>query len=166
MKWERLLNKYPMRTMGICAVLVLCYSFVFLQTSSSSPMMAPTVQEAVDQSQYIVVGEYSGYSSDSHPIDYFYGPQASYRIVEHLKGEKLQGKIVIRYDFSDGSACIAPEDWAFSGQMMPKKASRWILFLQNSDNAGKVWNTYRGDYGRWPATQENLDQIRGLLKSP
>lgn len=46
---------------------------------------------------------------------------------------------------------------------MPKKGSRWILFL-NKDAQIKYWTTYRGPFGRWDANFENIQEAENALK--
>ncbi len=52
-----------------------------------------------------------------------------------------------------------------------EKNSRWILFLTNVGiyevptlkKRMEVYTTYRGDYGRIPATEENIHKIETLV---
>ena len=124
----------------------------------ASPMVAPTFEEALSKSEYVVVAEYLKYEKKG-PVDYFYGPFAIYRVVKVLKGKPLIGKIRVQYYFDDGSACIVPEGFKFNDTMMPAKGSQWILFLASKDSREKFWSTYRGDYGRWIATEDNLEKV-------
>lgn len=129
-------------------------------------MLAPTIEEAIESSQYIVVAEYSEYSKRwQHKIGYFYGPRATYKVSQTLKGNSPLLKVIrVRYDFHNGSPCIEPEKWTFDKKIMPHKGSLWILFLKSKDNEEDIWETYRGDYGRWEATDENLNKIKNQLK--
>ncbi len=124
----------------------------------SAPMIAPTFEEALSKSEHVVVTEYLKYEKRG-PVDYFYGPFAIYRVVKVLKGKSLIGKIRVRYDFDDGSACIVPEGFKFNDAMMPAKGSQWILFLTSKDSRQNFWGTYRGDYGRWTANEDNLKKV-------
>ena len=146
-------------------VLLICYACVLFSTNAySKPMFAPTIDEALKSSSYIVVAEYAGYSKHWNKIDYFYGPIATYKVIEILKGSTLPESIQIQYDFTDGSACIVPQNWNFNEKYMPKKRSRWILFLQSKSDKENIWKTYRGDYGRWEADESNIIKIEKQLK--
>lgn len=125
----------------------------------AKPMPAPTKEEAY-KSQVIVIAEYLGYKSHGK-IDYFRGPIAQYKTIRVLKGD-APASLNVRHDFSDGSACIAEVGWKFTDNLMPKKGSKWILFLKN-DNFAKEWTTYRGDFGRWKAKLENIKEVESSL---
>ena len=79
--------------------------------------------------------------------------------------------VELSYAFTDGSACIEPNEggtptFTFSETMMPAAGSRRILFLLPQDPGEKTASprtTYRGDYGRWEATPENLAKVRAAL---
>jgi|GEM_PF-1788155 len=129
----------------------------------AKPASTPTAEEAA-LSPVVVVCAYVGYDKES-PKTYFGGVQAEYRVVELLKG-KLSGKVPVNFDFHDHSPCLEPPDWKFEESLLPKPESRWILFLRPSEKAGDHFGTYRGSFGRWPATPENLARARKLLENP
>ena len=147
---------------GIYLSVVLCLLSVSVihSLAYAKDMYSPTLTEAIAQSQWIVVAEYVSYAA-SDEIGYFYGPLAKYKIINVLKGEQLKGNIQIGYEFHNGSACIELENWQFSDELMPKDNSRWILFLKNNEQG--AYATYRGDYGRWPASSENLQKVKEQL---
>lgn len=120
-------------------------------------MPSPTLAQGVEQCPLIVVARYQGYQA-SAKVDYFQGVTANYKVVRTLKG-KADGRLTVRYDFQDGSACLADPNWKFQPTMMPEKGSTWILLLRSSEPA----STYRGDFGRLKSTAENLKRIEALL---
>lgn len=127
---------------------------------TAKPMTAPTLDEAM-KSKWIVLVEYQGYEKSAH-LDYFGYVETSYTVLDVLKGEKLDKKIQVRYRFHDGSACLVPE-WKFDEKKLPKKSSRWILFLSSKD--AEFYEVYRGDFGRMEATPEILKTIQSKLVS-
>jgi hypothetical protein len=148
----------------------------------AKPMAAPNTEPlaampaahfgpAIKDSTAVVIARYRGYQLKG-PTDYMKGIDAFYQVEKVLyvkKGEKplaLKKPITIRYAFHDGSACIPEEGWQFKQSMMPVVGSQWILFLQKpiGKEPNKPYNTYRGDWGRKPATPENLEKIK--LPSP
>jgi len=145
--------------------LTLSVLITFLSVSNicAKPMDGPSPEEAVIQSDSIVVAEYLGYQNRGKEIDYFNGPCANYSIVKIIKGKKLSGIIKVKYDFQDGSACLADKNFEFTNGLMPAKRSRWILFLEGRDGLENIWLTYRGDYGRWLLNEDNLKKINNLI---
>lgn len=129
----------------------------------AKPASTPTAEEAA-QSPVVAVCSYVGYDKES-PKSYFGGVKAEFRVVELLKG-KLSGKVPVTFDFHDHSPCLEPPDWKFEEGMLPKAETRWILFLKPSEKAGAPFGTYRGTFGRWPATPENLARAKKLLENP
>jgi hypothetical protein len=139
--------------------------FILVSASvHSAPVLGPTEQEALEHSAFIVVAEHAGYSKKWFgKIDYFHGPLADYRVIQVLKGGALPKRIRVRYDFHDGSPCLSPPDWKFKEEFMPAKGSRWVLFLEEKSDRDDFWQTYRGDYGRWPANKANIDRVKKLV---
>lgn len=119
--------------------------------SEAKPMGAPDVKEAL-RVPLIVVARYLEYRSPATGISYFDAPTAHYRIEKVLKGKPITKELWVYYSFHDGSACIAPPDFKFLPAMMPRKDSRWLLFLQPVANTNK-WTTYRGNWGRQAESQ-------------
>ena len=154
------------KTLWFKAAVVVYFCFSLVPNTYSKLMRAPTFEEAVEWSKYIAIAEYSQYSIGGRKITYFDGPRATYKVIEILKGETLPETIEIQYKFTDGSACLRPKDWLFNDKIMPQKGSRWILFLLSEDHKEEnAWITYRGDYGRWTLTDENLNKIKNRLKT-
>ncbi len=126
----------------------------------AKPMLAPTKDQALNV-PFIAIAEYIGYKSEGK-VGYFNGPIARYRIIRLLKGDNLPEVLDLRYDFTDGSACLAEAGWKFTEDLMPKKSSRWILFLEK-DAQMKYWTTYRGTFGRWDASSGNIQEVESAL---
>ncbi len=149
--------------LGKAAFLSAMLVLLLAPVSAAKPSSTPTVEEAA-LSPVIAVCAYSGYEKES-PKSYFGGVKAEYRIVDLLKG-KLSGKIPVNFDFHDHSPCLEPPNWKFEEGLLPKAETRWILFLRPSEKAGEPFGTYRGSFGRWPATPENLARVKKLLENP
>lgn len=156
-------DKQTIKKNLVSLLLLLVYFFTMHSyTVYSSPMLAPTLEEAVN-CKTIVVAEYIGFENKPG-IKYFGGAKvkAFYRVTEIIKGQSIEEYIKLRYDFSDGSACLPPEDWKFTSKMMPKKGSLWVLFLKGIDDNGR-YETYRGDYGRWQANEKNIRDVKSAV---
>lgn len=142
--------------------IIILISMFISSSLYSKPMPSPAPQKAI-KSKWIVIAEYTGYKKDnSGEISYFQGPIANYKILKSLKGNIIEKNVNIRYDFQDGSACMALKGWEFTKGKMPSVKSKWILFLKNM-NDKQIYSTYRGDYGRWKVTEENIKKIEKLL---
>jgi hypothetical protein len=146
---------------GLISFVMLC---IGITGAFAKPMMRATLQEGVRFSQTIVVGTYQGY--DFQPsVTYMEGVVARYRINEVLKGSaQLRGRIIkIRYLFHDLSPCMPAKDWSFNPkQDMPVKNTRWILFLHSNKDNTEVYDTYRGDFGRFSISryQEVIEELQ------
>lgn len=144
-------NRRSMRPWTRKALLLLLLSTL----AFAKPSLSPTLEEGVAESSLIVVGRYKSHRQQH--IDYLGGATATYQIVEVLKGKAPStGLVALTYAFHDGSACVEPEGWTFSEKLMPQVGSTWILLLQPP-------GTYRGSFGRIPASQENLARVNALL---
>ncbi|MBS1954548.1 MAG: hypothetical protein JST89_10190 [Cyanobacteria bacterium SZAS-4] len=133
----------------------------------AEPMMAPTLKEA-SKSPIIFVAQYDGYKPFLEPVRYMDGVMAHFTLVRVLKGPQLRDPhINVAYAFHDGSACEPEKDWKFSEAKMPAKGTSWILFLEEpkfkSSNTNNAYSTYRGDFGRMPATTSNLESVEKLI---
>lgn len=139
------------------------------QSAFAEPMDSPTMEEAA-KSPVVLVAQYSGYKPFREPVTYFDGVMGHYLVEKVIKGPELrQPNINVAYAFHDGSACLAEKDWKFSDAKMPKIGSSWILFLKSpnwkSSNTDNAYSTYRGDFGRMPATASNIEKVRKLIFS-
>lgn len=137
---------------------------------NAEPMPKATPEDAVQEAQAVVLASYQYYKATTVPVDYFDGVTATYNVERVLRGT-LPGKpktIQVHYRFEDGSPCEAPTGWLFSARMlMPPTHSKWILFLLPLTPEQKDrYETYRGDYGRWPADAQHLEQLRNLSSKP
>ncbi len=115
-------------------------------------------------SECIVLAEYLDYRR-SPDIQFFHPPVAEYRITKILKGPPLNKDLPLRYEFYDRSNNAVPPGWKFGPDKMPAKGSTWILFIRIALPRDGAFDTYEGSYGRQPATEENLNQIYGLLEN-
>ena len=135
-----------------------------LNNAYAKPMMSPTEDELC-KADAIVEAEYTSYSSPGwfKSIDYFSPPIAHYKKTKQVSGEEVSENFSVFFDFQDGSACLKPPDWKFSGDMMPASGSKWILFLKKDEDS-KTYRTYRGDFGRIPAADTRLlDHCKSIL---
>lgn len=141
----------------------------------AKPMSEPSLEEGVKTAQWIVIAKFLDYRNpEKEPVSYMNSLLARYEIQRILKGAKMnQSPVTVVYDFHDGSACRALEGWRFTPAMMPVKDSKWILLLRK-ESRSEVWKqyrqidaftTYRGDFGRIPASDANLDKIKLLNKN-
>lgn len=143
-------------------VIMSLFCFAIFLPLFAKPMFEPTKDQAFNF-PFIAIVEYTGYKLEGK-VDYFSGPIGEYKIIRLLKGANLPEVLDVRYDFSDGSACIAEAGWKFTEDLMPEKGSRWILFL-DQDTQMKYWTTYRGSFGRWDASPENIQEVEDALKN-
>jgi hypothetical protein len=137
------------------------------QAAFAKPMMEPKLEEAV-KSRFVVIAQYSGYKAFREPVTYFDGVMGRYLLEKVMKGPQIRDPhINVAYAFHDGSACLAEPDWKFSDKIMPKVGSSWILFLEEpnwkSSNTDNAFSTYRGDFGRMPATAANIEKVKKMI---
>lgn len=135
---------------------------VMFGSASAKPMLAPTLEEAL-RSPSIVVAEYVGVLPEQQ-ITYFSGARVEYKLLEVLKGPSLASTFSVRYQFTDGSACLEPKNWSFEKELMPARGNRWILFLQGEEESG-ARTTYRGSFGRREASPLQVSEIKRMLLS-
>ncbi len=142
-------------------IMMSLFCFTNLLSLFAKPMLAPTKDQAFN-SPLIAIVEYTGYKVDGK-VDYFSGPIGQYKVIRLLKGANSSEVLDVRYDFTDGSACIKESGWKFTEGLMPEKGSSWILFL-DKDSQMKYRTTYRGSFGRWDASLENIQEVESALK--
>jgi hypothetical protein len=127
----------------------------------AKPMESPTEAEAW-ASEAVVTAQYVDRDTSVVPT-YFDGAITHYRVTAVHRGTLRVGDVIpLRYAFTDGSACLEPTGWKFKDKVMPAKGSAWVLFLRRTNDE---WWTYRGTYGRWEATTENLKRVRALASA-
>jgi len=118
---------------------------VILGYNANAKVLPPPTLEGALNSPCIVIATYQGYTRNGDKKDYYVKTIANYNIENILKGDFPYRSIDVNYSFDNHSMCIAPEDWQFNENLMPKSGSKWILFLEGSpDNL----RTHRGDFGR------------------
>ena len=125
-------------------------------------MLAPTKDDAYN-SPHIVLAEYLDYLPNKEGTAYFAPPIARYKIIRILKGEQVPQTLKLRYDFSDGTACIAPKKWEFNDKFMPEPKSKWLLFLQGK-NKSQIFSSYRGPFGRMKASKQNVTEAEASIR--
>ena len=111
----------------------------------------------------IVVAEYKGFETDGI-VTYFKPPLANFRITEYLKGPPLNKSLPVRYEFHQKTGAPKPKGWKFDESLMPKKDSKWIIFIQNAVPIDGMFETYHGSFGRMEYNEENLDKILRIIE--
>ncbi len=121
--------------------------------------------ETAFKSENIVVAVYEGYEK-GRPISYFMPPKAHFKIIEHLQGAPFNRDLPVKYEFHDKIVGEQkPADWKFDeATMMPKKGSKWILFIPNAVPIDGMVETYHGRYGRQEYTEDNYDKILKIIE--
>lgn len=115
--------------------------------------------EGAGRCEGIEVAEYQGYEK-SKDITFFHPPLAHFRIEKILKGPPLNKDMPVRYEFSDRTKNTSmPAGWKFGDDKMPKPGSKWIIFLEWCSPRDNMYDTYQGAFGRWEATDENLNKV-------
>ncbi len=123
-------------------------------------------ETAFAQCENIVIAEFTGMEMDkAHPPTYFTPPKAKYHIEEYLKGAPFNRAIAIKYEFHDEIITEEkPADWKFDESLLPKKGSKWILFIPNAVPIDGMLHTYHGRYGRQEFTEDNYDKILKIIQ--
>jgi len=130
-----------------------------------SSRLSLTYDTAFAQSESIVVAEYQGFDERDHKITYFTPPKAHYRIVEYLKGAPFNKDLPVKYEFHDKIVGEEkPKEWKFETNEMPKKGSKWILFIPSAVPIAGMLDTYHGRWGRQEYTEENYDKILKIIQ--
>ena len=125
-------------------------AFCFVSVADAKPMESPSFDDLCSQTTNVIVAEYQSYETDcpSQDIDYFHPPVAIFKKLQIVAGDEAASEISVRFDFHDGSACMAPAEWKFERGQMPQRGDRFILFLTERNDKG-TYSTYRGDFGRF-----------------
>lgn len=131
-----------------------------------SPSHAPpkTFEDMCKRSRNIIVAEFEryGFEEGLKPSEFIW---ANYKVILKLKNpESISGEITTEYAFNDIPNNVKPESWKFSKVMMPKKKSKWILFLENFCPSTNTYYTYRGTYGRMPYDEKTIDKVKNIVK--
>lgn len=123
-----------------------------------------TFLNAFMKSEGVYVAEYKDYEQ-AGLVSYFKPPQANYKIVEYLKGPPLSRTLPIKYEFHEKIVGEEkPADWKWSESLMPKKGSKWIIFIPNCVPIDGKFETFHGSYGRQEFNEENIDEIHRIIQ--
>jgi hypothetical protein len=119
--------------------------------------------ESAIKSEWIAICEFEGYDK-SRTYTWDDPPTANFRVTDILKGPPCcAGRLPVKYTFHDLIHTDVPMDWKFSDELMPKKNSKWILFIEYAVPRQGKFDLYQGSFGRQPATKENLTRLYALL---
>jgi len=122
-------------------------------------------ENAFRQSEWIGICEYKTYEKKDN-IGFFNPPTAIFHVVKCLKGPPLNPTIPIKFKFYDHTGVPMPDGWKFGDDKMPKKGSQWIIFIPNAvPIAGQGFDTFKGDFGRQEANDENLGKIYAIIEA-
>lgn len=123
-------------------------------------------ETAFAQCENIVIADYVGADLDKNRMPTYYTPpKVRYKITEHLKGAPFNSAIALKYEFHDEIISEEkPADWKFDVSMLPKKGSKWILFIPNAVPIEGQLHTYHGRWGRQEFTEENYDKILKIIQ--
>jgi tetratricopeptide (TPR) repeat protein len=122
------------------------------------------LENAYSQSEGIFVATFKNYEKVGDAITYFRPPLAHFHIEEYMKGPPLNANIPIRFEFHDKIGESKPEGWKFTEEMMPKKGSKWILYIPNCVPIDGMFETYHGKFGIQEYTDDNYDKIMRILE--
>lgn len=122
----------------------------FLCAAEAEPMPAPSFDALCAETKNVIVAEYQSYEPNSPTgvIDYFDAPVAVFKRLQTVAGDETASEVNVRFDFHDGSPCMAPSGWKFEQRQMPQRGARFILFLTEKNDKG-TYSTYRGEFGRF-----------------
>lgn len=120
-------------------------------------------ESAFRASEWIVECEYQEYSKRKN-IDYEHPPVARYHIVEFLKGPPMGRDPLILHEFRNSPMEKAPDGWKFGIEKMPKKNSRWLIFVPVCVPDNGAFKTYHGRIGRLPSTEETRRQLNAVIE--
>lgn len=112
----------------------------------------------------VFVAEYKGYQHEG-PVSYYKPPQANFHIVEYLKGPPLSKTLPIKFEFHEKIVGEEkPADWKFSESMMPKKGSKWLIFIPVCVPIDGKFETFHGSYGIQEWNEKNIDEIHRIIQ--
>lgn len=122
------------------------------------------LENAFSQSEGIFVCSFKDYEKVGDSITYFRPPLARFYIEETLKGPPLNRNIPIRFEFHEKIGEGKPEGWKFTEEMMPKKNTKWIIYIPNCVPIDGMFETYHGKFGIQEYTDDNYDKILRILE--
>lgn len=112
------------------------------------------------KSECVLVATFDHMVKSDEMITFYNPPEAIYKIERILKGPPLNRTLPLRYEFHDKTNDPKPKGWKFNEQkMMPKKGSKWIIFIQNAVPVDRKFETYHGCWGRIQYTEDNIDKV-------
>lgn len=127
------------------------------------PRKALTLENAFLRSEAILVCTFKSYEKGK--ITFFNPPKAIFKLEEALKTSARWNPIVpIRFEFHEDLKEDKPEGWTFSPEMMPKKGSKWIIFIPNSVPVEGMYKTYHGKFGIIPYSEDVYDKVMKIIK--
>ena len=121
-------------------------------------------ENAFRMSEWIGICEYKNYEKKDG-LGFYNPPTANYSRLECLKGPPLATSLPVHFKFYDVAGAKPPDGWKFGDDKMPTKGSKWIIFIPNAVPVNGAFDTYKGDYGRQPATEENVGEIRRIIEA-
>ena len=137
------------------------------KVTSDSSLDVPKLAnfENAIRSEFIGIAEYQSYDK-SDDIRFNSPPTTHWHIDKILKGPPLNRALPLRYDLHTPDVKEQPADWHFDESKLPKKGSKWILFIESAvpEGSKKLFKTFDGSYGRQPATEKNLNELDRLLE--
>lgn len=129
------------------------------------PRKALTLENAFLLSEAILVCTFKSYEKGDGAITFFNPPKAIFHIDEELKtSARWNPTIPIRFEFHEDLKEDKPAGWKFSPDMMPKKGSKWIIFIPNSVPVDGAFKTYHGKFGIIPYTVDEYDKVLKIIK--
>jgi|AGTN01.1.fsa_nt_gi hypothetical protein len=129
------------------------------------PRKALTLENAFMRSEAILVCTFKSYEKGDGAITFFNPPKAIFKIDEELKTSARWNPIIpVRFEFHEDLKEDKPEGWNFSPDMMPKKGSKWIIFIPNSVPVDGAYKTYQGKFGMIPYSVDEYDKVLKIIK--
>lgn len=129
------------------------------------PRKALTLQNAFMRSEAILLCTFKSYEKNGDSISFFNPPKAIFSIDEELKTSARWNPILpVRFEFHEDLKEDKPEGWKFSPDMMPKKGSKWIIFIPNAVPVDNMYKTYHGKFGVLPYSEDNYDKVLKIIK--
>lgn len=125
----------------------------------------PDMETLFMKAETILVVEFSRYQPhNKKPITFRNPPTAYFHIEEHIKGAPLSCSPPVRFDFTDNPNTPAPAGWKFNDSLMPRKGSKWIIFIPNTVPNDGQFETYHGSAGRLEYNEANIDELLKIIE--
>lgn len=149
-------------------ITIFCFALTESNANGNSADFADshplTLDGACKRSKLVVIAEYCNYEiSRQQYLPEYQAISAKYDVKGVLKGDfKPSSQLEAEFELSSEYNYVPPKNWKFTKKIMPKKGSRWILFLTYPLTDG-TYCTYRGSFGRMPYTQSLESEVIRLL---